>query len=101
MKRTALFALAILVPFTVFSLWVTITHGYTGFLALAAREPWALQMLLDLALACSFGVGWMFGDAKKHALPRPWPFLVATLFLGSIGLLGYVIYRGAFTRRAM
>ena len=101
MQRKALLAAAVLIPFTVYSLWVVAGFGYTGFLALAAREPWAMQMLLDLAIACSFGVGWMFGDAKKRNLPRPYPFLVATLLLGSIGLLGYVIYRGAFTRRAM
>jgi hypothetical protein len=101
MKRTALAAAAILVPFTVFSLWVVAGFGYTGFLALAAREPWALQMLLDLVIACSFATGWMFGDASKRGLPRPWPFLVTTIFLGSVGLLSYAIYRAIFARRAM
>ena len=101
MKRTALVATAILIPFTIYSLWVVAGFGYTGFLALAYREPWAMQMLLDLVIACSFATGWMFGDAKKHGLPKPWPFLIATVFLGSVGLLSYAIYRGVFARRAM
>jgi hypothetical protein len=101
MKRTAVVATAILIPFTIYSLWVVAGFGYTGFLSLAAREPWGMQMLLDLVIACSFATGWMFADAKKHALPKPWPFLITTLFLGSIGLLSYAIYRAVFTRRAM
>jgi hypothetical protein len=101
MKRTALVATAILIPFTIYSLWVVAGFGYTGFLSLAAREPWGMQMLLDLVIACSFATGWMFADAKKHALPKPWLFLIVTLFLGSIGLLSYAIYRAVFTRRAM
>ena len=92
-----LVALGVLLAFTLYSLWVVAGHGYTGFLALAAREPWAMQMLLDLVIACSFGLGWMFADAKKRALTT-WPFVVMTVFLGSIGLLGYYVF--SRTRRA-
>jgi hypothetical protein len=97
--RARLVAAGVLLAFTVYSLWVVAGHGYTGFLALAWREPWGMQMLLDLVIACSFGIGWMIADAKKHAV-TPWPFVVTTIFLGSIGLLGYVVVRG-LTRRAM
>lgn len=98
MQRKALVAGAILLLFTAYSLWVVAGYGYTGFLALAWREPWAMQMLLDLVIACSFGLGWMFADAKKHSITT-WPFVIVTVFLGSIGLLGYVVVRG-LTRRA-
>jgi hypothetical protein len=98
MQRKALIAAAVLVPFVAYSLWVVAGFGYTGFLALAWREPWAMQMLLDLVIACSFGVGWMVNDARKHAITT-WPFIVTTVFLGSVGLLGYVVARG-LTRRA-
>lgn len=91
--RSALIALAVLLPFTAYSLWVVAGFGYTGFLSLAAREPWAMQLLLDLFLACSFGVGWMHADAKRRGLVS-WPFLPVTLLFGSIGLLGYVVVRG-------
>ncbi|MEO7097559.1 MAG: hypothetical protein ABI175_30135 [Polyangiales bacterium] len=91
--RSALVALGLLVPFTAYSLWVVGGYGYTGFLTLAGRDPWAMQMLLDLVLACSFGIGWMHADAKRRGLAS-WPFVPVILLFGSIGLLGYVVVRG-------
>jgi len=99
LRKKALVAAAILAAFSAYSLWVIDGYGYTGFLSLAAREPWGLQMLLDLVLACSFAMGWMVQDARKHSI-RTWPFLIATLFLGSVGLLGYVVWRGFTTSGA-
>lgn len=93
----ALVAGAVLLAFVAYSLWVVAGYGYTGFLTLAVREPWAMQMLIDLVIACSFGLGWMFADAKKRNLTA-WPFLIATIFLGSVGLLGYVVWRGLSSR---
>lgn len=93
MTTKTLAAGAILLAFTAYSLVVVAGHGATGFLALAAREPWALQMLLDLVIACAFGIGWMRSDARKHGIAIA-PFVVLTVALGSIGLLGYVVWRG-------
>ena len=78
LRKKALVAGAILAAFTAYSLWVVAGYGYTGFLSLAAREPWALQLLLDLVIACSFGVGWMAHDARKHSI-KIWPFVIAIL----------------------
>ena len=52
-----------------------------------------MQMLLDLVIACSFGIGWMRKDARPRGIAT-WPFVIATVFLGSVGLLGYVVWRG-------
>jgi hypothetical protein len=93
LRGKAALAAIVLVPFTAFSLWVVAKHGYLGFLTLAGNEPWALQILLDLAIACSFGIGWVVGDARKRGLAA-WPYVVATVFLGSIGILAYVVRRG-------
>jgi hypothetical protein len=92
LARSALVAGVVLAAFTIYSLWVVAGHGYLGFLTLARREPWALQMLLDLAIACSFGLGWMFGDARRRGLTS-WPFVPVVVALGSIGLLAYVVWR--------
>jgi hypothetical protein len=92
-RTKALVAGLVLAAFGAYSLWVVAGYGYTGFLSLAAREPWAMQMLLDLVIACSFGIGWMVHDARKRSI-SPWPFIVTTLALGSIGLLAYVVRRG-------
>jgi hypothetical protein len=97
LTRTALIAFVVFAAFTIYSLWVVAGHGYTGFLALAAREPWGMQLLLDLVIACGFGVGWMRADAKRYGLPY-WPFVPVVLTVGSIGLLAYVIVRGFAVR---
>ncbi|HWO26161.1 MAG TPA: hypothetical protein VNO30_45855 [Kofleriaceae bacterium] len=86
-------AAVVLAAFTAFSLWVVYGYGYTGFLSLAGREPWALQLLLDLAISLSFTLGWLRADARKRGIAA-WPYFVAALFLGSIGVLAYVVRRG-------
>jgi hypothetical protein len=93
LARSALIAGAILVVFTVYSLWVVAGHGYTGFLSLAAREPWGMQLLLDLVIASSFGIGWMHADARRRGMAS-WPYVPVVLAFGSIGLLSYVVVRG-------
>lgn len=98
--RSALIATAILLPFTAFSLWVVAGQGITGVIALARNEPWGMQLLLDLVIACGFGIGWMRADAKRRGIAS-WPFIVLVLAAGSIGLLGYVAVRGFMERGAM
>jgi nitrate reductase NapE component len=87
-----LVASLVLAVFGVFSIWVVATHGYFGFIALAGREPWALQMLIDLVISAAFAVGWMIGDARKRRIAT-WPYIVATVLLGSIGVLAYCVRR--------
>ena len=93
LARSALIAGVVLAAFTAYSLWVVAGYGYTGFLSLAAREPWGMQLLLDLVIACSFGVGWMHADARRRGM-KSWPFVPVVLVFGSIGLLSYVVVRG-------
>ena len=80
------------VAFTVFSMWVVATRGYLGFLELARDDRWALQMLIDLAIACSFAIGWMIHDARRRGL-SPWPYVAAVIPLGSVGVLAYMVRR--------
>jgi hypothetical protein len=92
MRNTLILASLVLAAFGTYSIWVVAGHGYTGFLTLAGREPWAMQMLLDIVIACTIGTGWMVRDARKHGIAA-WPFMVVTLFLGSLGLLAYIVRR--------
>jgi nitrate reductase NapE component len=87
------------VGFTVYSVAVVAGHGYLGFLQLAGREPWAMQMLIDLVIALGLFLFWAYGDARAHRLPY-WPFAIATLFLGSVGALAYLVVRERRIRRA-
>jgi hypothetical protein len=85
--------------FTVYSLIVTASHGYTGFLTLALREPWAMQMLIDLVIALLLFLIWARRDAQARGLTY-WPFAIATLFLGSVGALAYLVVREVKAPRA-
>jgi hypothetical protein len=82
----------VLLPFVAYSTWVVIDRGYFGFLRLAAAEPWGMQILVDLVIALSLFAGWMFRDARQRGLTA-WPYFVATLALGSVGALAYLIRR--------
>lgn len=84
--------LMILVPFTAYSLFVIAKNGYFGFLTLAAREPWAMQMLLDLLIALFLVGSWIRRDARERGIPAA-PYLVALPFVGSIAALGYLVHR--------
>lgn len=93
MPTSSKVAALILAGFGAFSVWVVASRGYFGFLTLAAHDRWALQMLLDLVIACSFVIGWMRRDAKKRGI-NPWPYIALTIPLGSIGPLAYLVRRG-------
>ena len=91
-NRTTVIAAIVLAAFGSFSLWVVWTEGYFGFLRSAGRDVWSLQMLLDLVITSSFAIGWMVRDAKSRKIAS-WPYVVATVFLGSIGPLAYLVTR--------
>ena len=87
-----LLPLLVLVPFTIWSTLVGIEHGPLGFLTVAAREPWALQMLIDLGIAATIASLYVVRDAKKNGI-NPLPYVLVTVALGSIGLLAYFVRR--------
>jgi hypothetical protein len=82
----------VFVPFTIFSVWVAANHGPFGWLTLAGREPWALQVLLDLCIALFVVGSLVVRDAKARGR-NPWPWVVATALLGSIAPMAYVLTR--------
>lgn len=51
-----------------------------------------MQLLLDLSIA--LGIAWvgLRRDAAREGIPT-WPYLVATLFLGSMAPLTYLVHR--------
>lgn len=96
MKNTLL--VLVWLAFTAYSAVIAWQHGIFGFVALAGREPWGLQMLLDLFLALSLFAGFVIKDAKERGL-RAWPWILAMFALGSIGALPYLVHRrGAVAR---
>lgn len=93
--------IVLVVVFIAFTLWsstIALSHGLLGFLTLAGREPWAAQMLVDLFLSFFVAWSWLRHDAKERGIPA-WPYIAATLTLGSIGTLAYLIHREFVGRR--
>jgi hypothetical protein len=84
--------------FTAFSVWVCIQEGPLGFIGLVRRELWGLQLLLDLVIAAYLSLTWMVRDARQRRI-APWPYVLATTLVGSIGLLSYLVHRGVVARR--
>jgi hypothetical protein len=85
-------ALAVLVPFFAFSGWVSLRHGPLGFVDTALHGGWETQVFLDLVIAMTVASTVVRRDALKRGI-TVWPWMVAMLTVGSIGLLGYFVYR--------
>ncbi|MBX3207327.1 MAG: hypothetical protein KF764_19930 [Labilithrix sp.] len=82
----------VLAPFAVFSTIVAAENGVVGFVPLALREPWGMQMLLDLTIAMFLIGSWIRRDARRHGIPAL-PY-VLSLPLGSLAVLAYLVHRG-------
>ncbi len=90
--RLALAAVSLL-TFSVFSTFVVVEHGYFGFIEeVMLASDWGLQVFLDLCIALFLFTSWMMKDAKARSIPL-WPYVLATLSLGSIGALAYLVHR--------
>jgi hypothetical protein len=85
-------AITALVLFTTYTLTVMLTDGFLGFITLAGREPWGMQLFLDLLLMLALFAIWAQHDAKARGLPR-WPYVVLIMTGGSMGALAYLVHR--------
>ncbi len=83
---------ALLLAFTAFSLLVIGEVGYFGLWQAGFASNASLQILLDVCIACGLGGLWLIGDARQRGVTA-WPWLLAVLTLGSIGLLAYLFVR--------
>lgn len=85
-------AVVLLIVFTTYSVMVAVEHGPLGFIAAHEQGGWNLQVFLDLVLAL-LGFFTLGGpDAKRNGIAF-WPYVLATLALGSIGMLAYFVHR--------
>lgn len=82
----------ILVAFGAYSAYVMWHHGYLGIWQAGFANAAALQILLDLVIACLLISAWMLADARARGLTA-WPFVGITLAAGSFGPLLYLFYR--------
>jgi hypothetical protein len=81
----------VLVAFGAFSCWVGATDPW-GWLPIV-RAAWGAQITLDLCIAVSLLWTFILRDARyRHQ--RLWPWMLATIPLGSIAPLGFLLWNG-------
>ena len=88
----------VLADFVALTGYAVYHHGYLAFFDFHALNAIQLQIFVDLVIALSFVVTWMWRDAKARGISAL-PFVVITLFLGSIGPLLYLMRREAAEAR--
>ena len=76
---------------TALALW---QHGYWGIFEPLLRSTAGLQVLVDLVIALTLFMAWMWGDARRLGR-NPWPWIALTLLTGSFGPLLYLLGRPA------
>lgn len=93
MKRIVL--TIVLIAFLALTASAVWQHGYLGIFTSQFETLAGMQVLVDLVIAVSLFLVWMWQDAKA-AGRNPWPWLLLTLVSGSIGPLVYLLlYKSA------
>ncbi|MCX7060820.1 MAG: DUF2834 domain-containing protein [Gammaproteobacteria bacterium] len=84
--------LAVALPFAALTAYALNEVGLIGIFT-AHMNPGGAQVFTDLVIALCLLMVWMVGDARSRGI-TVWPYIVATLALGSFGPLAYLLMRG-------
>ena len=88
-----------LIAFLILTVLAVLQHGYAGIFSQQLQSFGGAQVLVDLVIALSMFLVWMWNDAKS-AGRNPLPWLLLTLATGSIGALIYLlVYKSARERK--
>lgn len=90
MNNLRIAALLLLIPFSLLTLYTIADVGYIEIFNYQRHSSAGWQVFADLVIALLFFVSWIFVDAKENGR-NPWPYVIATGFLGSIGPLLYLL----------
>lgn len=82
---------------TAVALWF---HGFWGIVAPHFRSFGPAQVFADLVIALTLVMVWVWRDARATGR-NPWPWIVATLLLGSFSPLVYLLTRKRVSVSAM
>ena len=86
-------AIAILIPFTLLTVYAVMEVGYVGIFDYHRHSPAGWQVFTDLVIALLLVLAWLIQDARAYG-KSPWPWVVLTLVSGSFGPLLYLIFAG-------
>lgn len=67
-------------------------HGFIGIFLSPMQSLAATQIFFDLLISLTLVLVWMWNDAKTNGR-NIWPWLIATLAVGSFGPLVYLLTR--------
>ncbi len=89
MTHRKLFAIIVLIPFSLLTVYAVMEVGYLGIFDYHRHSPAGWQVFTDLVIALLLVFVWMIPDARARGR-NPWPWVVATLLSGSFGPLLYL-----------
>ena len=82
----------VLADFAALTAYALYEYGLGGFFGIMAANAATLTALADLTIALSLVLAWMWNDARQRGTAF-FPYAIATLLLGSVGPLLYLIVR--------
>ncbi|MEM9529858.1 MAG: DUF2834 domain-containing protein [Pseudomonadota bacterium] len=89
MSKRQLLATALLIPFTFLTVYALSQVGYVGIFDYHRHSPAGWQVFTDLVIALILVLTWLVPEARR-AGRNPWPWVLGTLFLGSLAPLLYL-----------
>mgnify|MGYP001815876036 CR=1 len=93
MDTRRLIAIAILIPFTLLTVYAVMEVGYIGIFDYHRHSPAGWQVFTDLVIALVLVLLWLIPEARRNGR-SPWPWVVLTLVSGSFGPLLYLLVTG-------
>ena len=97
MKTRTLITLVVGLPFAAFSTWVTLTQGYIAIFEVATLSPAAAQVFADLGVSLMLLLTYIGRECRERG-EAVWPWVLATLALGSLAPLAYFGWRAVAER---
>jgi len=82
----------VLLDFTALTAWAVFTGSSPEMFNQILENPWMIQISVDLCIAATFGIAWMWRDAKERGI-NPLPWALAVVPTGSLALLAYAVRR--------
>ena len=92
MSARLLLLIVVIGLFGVLSALALMDVGYFGIIAPHFQTWGGGQVFADLVILAVLGSIWMVEDGRARGI-NPWPFVIATVFTGSFGLLFYLVAR--------
>lgn len=99
MRTRTLIVVVLGIPFLLFSNWVALTEGYLAIFAVAGANAPSAQVFGDLFISLSLLLTFIAKDCRERGAVF-WPWVPATLALGSIAPMGYFAWRALSERKA-